>query len=150
MKKIIYFRLALSLALSMLLIDGACVEYNNSVKWEELPTKSLSFIQQNFPEDEVSSAFVEREFLEVHYNVLLSDNTHIEFYKNGEWKEINCRNTSVPRSLIPDEILAKVDQMYSDAMIVEIDRDNQEYDIKLSNGVEMTFDKRYNLTDIDD
>ena len=39
---------------------------------------------------------------------------------------------------------------YPDASIVQIDRDKHDYEVKLSNGLELTFDLKFNLIDIDD
>lgn len=149
MKKMNLSKLAFLFAFSQLPFTGAWA-YNKTLTCKDLPQKSLDFIEQYFPEEDMTTIYMERDFLEVRYNVILSNETNIEFFRNGEWKEINCKTSEVPDEFIPEEILVKIDQMYSDATIISIDRDNNEYDIKLSNGVDMTFDKKFNLTDFDD
>lgn len=149
MKKTKIQPMALFFAICQLPFSGAWA-YNQTLAYDELPQRSMDFIEQNFPDEYVMTVFKERDFIETRYNVYLSDDTNIEFFKNGDWKEINCKNSKVPNEFIPKEILERIEQMYSDAIIVSIDRDNHEYDIELSNGVDMTFDKKFNLTDFDD
>ena len=149
MKKMNLSKLAFIFAFFQLPFTEAWA-YNKTLTCKDLPQKSLDFIEQYFPEEDMTTIYMERDFLEVRYNVILSNNTNIEFFRNGDWKEINCKTSEVPDEFIPEEILVKIDQMYSDATIISIDRDNHEYDIKLSNGVDMTFDKNFNLTDFDD
>ena len=73
-----------------------------------------------------------------------------EFYKDGEWKEVDCRYSSVPAAVVPAQIAQYVSGHYPDASIVQIDRDKHDYEVKLSNGLELTFDLKFNLIDIDD
>lgn len=61
-----------------------------------------------------------------------------------------CRYSSVPAAVIPAQIAQYVSGHYPDASIVQIDRDKHDYEVKLSNGLELTFDLKFNLIDIDD
>lgn len=51
---------------------------------------------------------------------------------------------------VPAQIAQYVSGHYPDASIVQIDRDKHDYEVKLSNGLELTFDLKFNLIDIDD
>ena len=42
------------------------------------------------------------------------------------------------------------DRYYPDTSVVQIDRDKRDYEVKLTNGLELTFDLKFNLIDIDD
>lgn len=150
MKLFRFFKPVLSILFALTISNNVMADNNKPMSFDQLPTSSQEFIKKNFPNDKVSLALCERDFLEVHYKVILTSSAKIEFYKNGEWKEVNCKFNAVPENLIPSEILKKVKEMYNDVKIIEIDKDNREYDIKLSNGIELTFDKKFNLTDIDD
>ena len=55
-----------------------------------------------------------------------------------------------PAELVPAQIASYVEQNYKGAAIVQIDRDTRDYEVKLTNGLELTFDLRFNIIDIDD
>ena len=114
------------------------------------PQKAQQFIQKHFAGEKVALAKVERDFLEVRYEVIFTDGAKAEFYKDGEWKEVDCRYSSVPAAVVPAQIAQYVSGHYPDASIVQIDRDKHDYEVKLSNGLELTFDLKFNLIDIDD
>ena len=74
----------------------------------------------------------------------------VKFGRSGEWIEVDCRYTSVPRAIIPDAINAYVKKNFSDTQIVEIERKRGNYEVKLSNKLELVFDKKLNIKGIDD
>ena len=69
---------------------------------------------------------------------------------DGEWKEVECKYSTVPTAIIPVQIASYVSQNYPDTQIVQIDRDKRDYEVKLTNRLELTFDLNFNLIDIDD
>ena len=74
----------------------------------------------------------------------------VEFDKAGEWKEVRCRQSEVPAQVVPEAIRNYVKTNYPDARILEIEFDHNEYEIKLSNRWEITFDSQMRVIDIDD
>ena len=82
--------------------------------------------------------------------MVFTNSSKIEFWKDGEWKEIDCKYSTVPSAVIPAQIAQYVSQNYPDTQIVKIDRDKRDYEVKITNGLELTFDKQFNLIDIDD
>ncbi|MDE6858048.1 MAG: PepSY-like domain-containing protein, partial [Alistipes sp.] len=67
----------------------------------------------------------------------------------GEWKEVDCKFTEVPAGIVPAPIAEYVVNNYPNTEVVKIEKDSREYEVKLSNRMELTFDRRFNLTDID-
>ena len=116
----------------------------------QLPQKVQQFIRQHFPKSKIALAKVDRNLLDTEYEVVFSDGSKAEFFKNGEWKEVSCRNSAVPAGILPEKIARKVTELYPDARVIEIDRDSREYDVKLFDGTELTFDNKFELIDIDD
>ena len=51
---------------------------------------------------------------------------------------------------MPAPINAKVQELYPGAVVVGIDRDKRDTEVKLNNRMELTFDRNYLLMDIDD
>lgn len=117
---------------------------------DQLPQKAQQFIKQHFPKLKVALAKEEREFLDLRYEVVFANSVKIEFLKDGEWKEVDCKYSAVPAAIVPVKIAEYVAKNYEDVQIVKIDRDKREYEVDLSNGLELTFDTKFNLIDIDD
>ena len=116
----------------------------------ELPEKAQQFIRQHFPNEKVSFAKMERELFDTTYEVIFTSSSKVEFLKNGDWKEVDCKYSTVPAAIIPQQIAQYVSQYYPDTSVVQIDRDKRDYEVKLTNGLELTFDLKFNLIDIDD
>ena len=131
-------------------ITTACADNDKPIAVTQLPAKAQQFIKSYFPNEKVALAKVEREFLETRYEVVFTNSSKVEFWKDGEWKEIDCKYSVVPTKLIPTQIAQYVSQNYPDTQIVKIDRDKRDYEVKITNGLELTFDKQFNLIDIDD
>ena len=135
------------------LIFGTSTAYagnDRPINVSQLPQKAQQFIKQHFPDEKVAYAKKERDLLKTNYEVVFTSGSKIEFRKDGEWKEIDCKYAKVPDAIIPPRIMEFVTTNYKGAAITEIDRDRRDYEIKLSNGLELTFDLKFNLIEIDD
>ena len=84
------------------------------------------------------------------YDVILTDGTNVEFNHKGEWKEIKRHGLPIPQAIIPEVIQDLIKKNYSSNKVVKIEKEIRDYEIKLDNGLEMTFDLKGNLIDIDD
>ena len=146
MKKFLFLVAAL-LALG---ISTACADSDRPIDVAQLPQKAQQFIQKHFAGEKVALAKVERDFLEVRYEVIFTDGAKAEFYKDGEWKEVDCRYSSLPAGIVSMPIETKVQELYQGAAVIKIERDKQEVEVKLNNGMELTFDRSHNLIGIDD
>lgn len=116
----------------------------------QLPQKSQTFIKQHFPNEKVAYAKYERDFLDSTYEIVFTSSAKIEFFKNGDWKEVDCKYSTVPADIVPAQITAYIQQNWPDASIVKIDRDKRDYEVQLNNRLELTFDLNFNLIEIDD
>ena len=131
-------------------ISTACAGNDRPINVSQLPQKSQQFIKQHFANEKAAYAKTDRDFFETKYEVVFTNGSKIEFRKNGEWKEIDCKFAKVPDAIIPPQIMKVVTTNYAGAAIVGIDRDRRDYEVKLNNGLELTFDLKFNLIDIDD
>ena len=116
----------------------------------QLPTKAQTFITTYFKNHKVALAKMESGLFYKSYGVIFTTGEKLEFDKSGDWTEIQCKASEVPAQAIPAEIRSYVVSTYPDAKILEIERDSKEYEIKLSNGWEITFDSKFRVIDIDD
>ena len=137
----------------ILLAFGATVAKADSdrvITKDKLPVVAQQFINENFANMKISYVKEERDFLEKNYEVVFTDGTKIEFMRNGDWKEVDCRYSQVPEPIIPGQIIKYVNEHYAGERILQIDRDRNDYEVRLSNRLELTFDKKFNIIDIDD
>ena len=88
------------------------------------------------------------------YEVKLTDNTDIDFNLSFEWKKIDCDESnvygSVPTELVPVQITDYVTANFPGKHIDSIEKKYNGWEIELSNGLEITFDANFNVTEIDD
>ncbi len=116
-----------------------------------LPISSRQFISEHFADVPVSHIKIEKNLLWTEgYDVILTDGSNLEFNRKGEWKEIKRRGLPIPQTIKPAEIQGQVTKSYPSNRVVAIDKDRRDYEIKLDNGLEMKFDLKGNLIDIDD
>lgn len=116
-----------------------------------LPEAAQTIIANNF-KAKVSVVKIDKDFGRVHeYEAILTDGTEISFDHNGNWDNVEVNNTkSVPTAFIPQPIQSYVKQAQKGTRIVGIDKERHGYDVELSNGVEMKFDKAGKFLRYDD
>lgn len=73
----------------------------------------------------------------------------MEFDKKGNWKEIDCKLSAVPAKLIPAKIASYLKSNYPGVKVLKLEKGNNEYEVNLANGMEITFNKNFVVIDID-
>ena len=146
MKQMKYF----FMALMCLMMSASCVADDRIIPVEQLPAAAKTFIQKNFPGKTISYAKIDRDGLKTIYEARLDDGTEVDFDKKGNWDKVDCEKKAVPASLIPAGIANYVKANFPGAFVVKIDKERYGYEIELSNDLELKFDKRGNLMNIDD
>ena len=114
----------------------------------KLPQAVLQTINTHLPGRKIAIAKVESELFSKSYTVIFTNGEKIEFDGRGRWTEVKCKRSAVPASLVPAQIAQYIRANYPDCRILEIERDD-EYEVKLSNHVEVTFNKKFEVIDID-
>lgn len=116
----------------------------------ELPAKARQFLKAYFPESKVSYAKMDSDWVSKSYDVVFANGDKVEFDKNGQWKEVDCKSGEVPGPIVPQAIRTYVSRNHSDQKILKIDRDTKDYEVKLGNGLELKFDTKFRPIGIDD
>lgn len=119
------------------------------IQVSQLPAAAQQFIKQHFAERQVALAQVETEFRTKTYTVTFSDGDHIDFNGKGKWEEIDCKASSVPTAVIPAQIMKYIQEKYKGATVKKIEKDRRQYEVELSNRMELTFNSKFSLIDID-
>ena len=80
--------------------------------------------------------------------MIFANSSKVEFFKDGTWKEVDCKYSAVPEAVIPEAILRYVKATYPDHKVVKIEKEDRGYEAKLANGMKLEFDNKFNLIDI--
>ena len=145
MKKILFVFAAM-----MMFAGIASADNDRIVPYENLPAKAQEFVKKYFPSEKVSYVKEEADFMELSYEVVFAQGTKVEFTGQGEWKEVDCRYSTLNEELVPEQIRAYVKQNFPDTKFVKIEKGYRDYEVKLTNRLELTFDMNFNLVYIDD
>ena len=143
-------RILTLLASIMAFVGIVSADNDRAVPFDKLPAAARDFITANFPGEKLAYAKQERDFLEVNYEVVMVSGIKMEFDRRGEWTSIECRYGTISKNLIPEPIRNYVEDAYKGAEYREISRDRREYEVKITYGLELTFDRYFNLMGIDD
>lgn len=84
------------------------------------------------------------------YDVVLNNGTELEFNDEGSLKEIDCGRNAVPNALVLKPILDYISKNFNGKKIVSMDIKSNKYEIELSNGLDLEFDRAGNFLRIDD
>ena len=145
MKKIVFLFISL-FAMNFVALAGN----DKPIQVSEMPKAAQLFIKNHFADLSVAMAKVETDFLDKNYDVVFTNGNKVEFDKKGNWTNVDCEHTQVPVAILPEAIRQYVTQNYPDAKVLKIEvTDRKGYDVELSNGFELEFDKRMNVIDID-
>jgi hypothetical protein len=145
MKKIVFLFISL-FAMNLVALAGN----DKPIQVSEMPKAAQLFIKNHFADLSVAMAKVETDFLDKNYDVVFTNGNKVEFDKKGNWTNVDCEHTQVPVAILPEAIRQYVTQNYPDAKVLKIEvTDRKGYDVELSNGFELEFDKRMNVIDVD-
>ena len=109
---------------------------------EELPEKAQVFLTQHFEGIEVLYAKADCDMgIVTSYDVVLEGGVKIEFNRSGEWTSVDCEKGQVPNGVLPRGVLDYVSKRFAEAYVVEIEKGLRGYEVKLSNDIDLEFDK---------
>lgn len=115
----------------------------------QLPAAARQTISAHFAGRKIALAKMETELFSKTYSVIFTNGEKIEFDGHGRWTEIKCKRTAVPATLIPPQITRYIRANYPECKILEIEKDDGETEVTLSNHIEVTFNRKYEAIDIE-
>lgn len=142
-------KIFIALACVFTLVTNACADNYQPISRTQLPEKAQTFLSTYFPEAKVSLVRKEIDVMELSYDVIFTDGSKVEFDRKGNWTEVDCLNQPLPSGIVPEAIEKVIRTQYPEAQATKIERDHREFDVKLNNRVELTFNKNMQLVDID-
>lgn len=142
-------KMILVLACVFTLVANVSADNYQPISYSQLPHKAQSFLTTYFPNVKISLARKEIDVLELNYDVIFTDGSKVEFDRKGDWTEVDCVANPLPEGIVPAAITKVAKDRYPAAKATKIERDHREYEVKLNNRVELTFNKSMQLIDID-
>lgn len=144
MKKIVF----LLMALFTMSVTAMAIE-DKPITVDRLPQKAQQFIKKYFADKQVALAKMETDFMSKSYDVIFTDGDKVEFDKRGEWTNIDCKHGTVPEGAIPTAIRTYVNKNYPNAKVKQIEKDRRDYDVELTNGWDIKFDKQFRVIELE-
>lgn len=143
MKKI---QAILLLVAMMALSFNAKADHDQVITFDQMPEAAQTLLRQHFANKVPLVVTVDWD----DYTIRYESGEKVEFDKQGNWKEIDCRATQVPVELIPEQIKSNIQATFPDAIILKLDRNRRGYEVKLNNGLEVEYSPTFDVIDIDD
>ena len=131
-------------------VFSASADNDKVINKNQLPAQAQQFINEHFNGIDLSYAKEERDILKKSYEVRLANGARVEFSDKGVWEEVDCQFSEVPAAIIPVAIKNYIDENFAGEKVISIERNRYHYEVKLSNRLELKFDKYFNIYDIDD
>ena len=119
------------------------------VKFEKLPTAAQKFVKDNFTDNTVVLVTKDDD-VAPDYEVMFDNGTVLHFSSKGILEKIEAYKEGVPQYLIPKKIQEYVSATYPGVFYREYEIDRGKHEVKLSNGLELTFNSAFTLIEVDD
>ena len=117
---------------------------------DKLPAAAQTFLKSHFAELTFAYAVEDPQFIGSEYEVTYTDRTEVEFDSDGAWTSVERKYAAVPADIVPEQIKGYVAKTFPNQTICKIERKRYSWENELPNGLEIEFDKQFNVTDIDD
>lgn len=133
--------------LALIMIAGMTIGATARDKYSHdvttLPKAAQTTLKNDFKTG-VSVIKIDKDFGRItEYEVILTDGTEVSFDRNGNWTSVEtARDKSVPKAFVMNAISTYVKQNQPGTHITGIEKERSGYDVELSNGIDMKFDKQ--------
>ena len=143
MKKMITYSFIISLMLSSLLMANEQV-----IPVDSIPKEAKTFLNKYYPKIEL--VYAEKDRNEI--DVTLANGAEVSFFNDGQWKSVDGKHQAIPTGFIPAPVLAAIKKAHSGANVIQIEKENSGFDVKLDNRMELKMDKNGKIysTEYDD
>ncbi len=137
--------------------DGDDDEDETTILLSDLPQKAQDFISTYFSGVQVLSVTKETEDddddeneVESIYEVKLQNGFELGFDAEGNWTEIDGNDQAVPDGAVPGKILTYVQDNFAAIVFIEsIEKDEEGYEVELSDDTDLAFDLNGNFLSSD-
>lgn len=127
------------LAIIALLLMGGAMAQNSrqAITDSQVPATAKNFIKKYWLEANIFRASKSK----VDVEVTLDNATTIQFDVRGNWKQIRAYD-QIPTDMLPNDLVAYLNQFYPDALLLQANKDNSGYRIRLDNELVLKFNPK--------
>ena len=134
---------------ALILLMTACSD--KPVVPEQLPAPVKTFVQGTYPGATITFAQKDLELTGWKYEVFMADGTHIEFDTDDAWDKIESPMAKpIPTQVIPAPIATHLQANFPSAFVTKIEKERNGYEVELSNGIDLKYNKQGALIEMDD
>ena len=141
------------IAVMLVLAVAAASARDKIVSADQLPKAAKDFIAANFAG--LTVQYVEKDFNEYEVQLVagsestgmdsvsgatVASSVEIKFKGNGDWESVKSYG-GIPAGILPAAVTSYISSNYADAKVVEVEKDWNRIEVKLSNRMELYFDK---------
>jgi hypothetical protein len=119
------------------------------ISFDRLPSAAKSYIETNFPGENASFVTKDDDLIRPDYTVVLTNGIKMEFDHSGALTQISSPD-GIPAEQVPVSIRNYVKAHYPDAGYLEFEIGRHTYEVKLTNRMELKFNKNFHIIEIDD
>lgn len=116
------------------------------IVFEQLPKTAQEFVKTYYPKQQVIN--IQQDIEDGDYELRLENGVKIDFNKLGSWTEIEGR-VALPKGIISSNIYNYVAKNYKKSKIYKVERNQNGFEIELSNDLDLHFDLNGNFVRID-
>lgn len=120
------------------------------VPFDQLPELAKTFVKTNFASAKVLYSSVDDDIVAPDYEVILDNGFEIQFKNDGRLESIDANMGNLPEAIIPAQIKTYVKTNYPNVTYKEYEVGARSYEVKISNGLELTFNSDFKIIEIDD
>ena len=142
--KNIRFYLLMAVVMTMSLTMSADDD-DRVITYQQLPQTAQTFLKQHFAKKVPLVVTADWD----DFTIVYESGEKVEFDRNGQWKEIVCRTSKVPNDVVPQQIQTYIQTNYPGKIVVKLDRHRSVYEVKLNNGIEIEFNRNFQVIDVD-
>lgn len=140
----------LALALALIAFAAVSKADDRPVTADQLPAAAKTFIKSYYPDEKISFVTKDDDLIRPDFNVVLSNGVRIDFDNSGSLDKIEVGKTMMPSGIVPVQISDYVSAHFPEVRIIGYEVGRRTFEVKLSNGMDLKFNTRYALIEIDD
>lgn len=125
---------------------SAKADHDQVVTFNQLPATAQTLLKQHFANKMPLIITMDWD----DYTIMYDSGEKVEFDKQGNWKEFDCKTSMVPTALIPEQIKTHIQATFPGTTILKLDRNRRGYEVKLNNGLEVEYNRNFQVINIDD
>lgn len=151
MKRLSQILTAFMLVFSIGLASAGTSDQGKIIPYAQLPAKAQQFFSAHFSQADVASVVLFSEYyVKKEYTIYLKDGSKVEFDSAGEWEKVKMRNQAVPAKIIPSNMSQYVASSFPNTYVKEIKKSRNKFELEISNGLELEFNRKGDFLRIDD